>query len=433
MRHTRNAPTGVRQIIAVVLPARLPTDPAWPQGPLPFTHGARTTTTHTRRTYFTPAVASVLYGTPDHPTRWHRHFHHTHGPLTVDGVELLRTPTDDNPDRAVAILHLTIAGPELLDTLRALARRPGTTPLPLAAESALNALLEDNTHTGSEPLLGGRATIESDALPYTVTLLTPSRVSLPRLHRGRDHRRWPPTQQWLWALASRTNADDYPPDPATVPQLTGAALRLSADWSALVLRQGAAFIGHRRDHGPSDPFYGYAELHARSIYLDALLLGMIQRTHIDHLTEDLAQVFTGPGEANRLSKLERRIAHFRSTYWRQHLTTHGIANDLLIAYQQQYRLSDRFTEILAEAADHNRLIQTQENQQISGALGVLTILGLPLGTALGVLQVLGDDDPWHLVTATSGALAATAVLLTTRYGRLVLAALRGRSPGDRDQ
>ncbi|MEU4968236.1 hypothetical protein [Streptomyces smyrnaeus] len=161
---------------------------------------------------------------------------------------------------------------------------------------------------------------------------------------------------------------------------------------------------------------------------------MIQRTHIDHLTEDLAQVFTGPGEANRLSRLERRIAHFRSTYWRQHLTTtHGIANDLLIAYQHQYRLSDRFTEILAEAADHNRLIQTQENQQISGALGVLTILGLPLGTALGVLQVLGDEDPWHLVTATSGALAATAALLTTRYGRLVLAALRGRPPGGRDQ
>ncbi|WP_405806212.1 hypothetical protein [Streptomyces sp. NBC_01187] len=433
MRHTRTAPTGVRQIIAVVLPARLPTDPAWPQGPLPFAHGARTTTTDTRRTYFTPAAASVLYGTADHPTRWHRHTRHTHGPLTVDGVELLRTPTDDNPDRALAVLHLTITGPELLDTLRSLARRPGTTALPPAAGSALTALLQGHAHTRPETLLEGHATIEPDTLPYTVTLLTPSRRSLPRLYRDQDHRLWPPTQQWLWALASRTNTDDYPPDPATVPQLTAGALRISADWSALVLRQGAAFIGHRRDHGPTDSFYGYAELHMRSIYLDALLFGMIQRTHIDHLTEDLAQVFTGPGEANRLSSLEHRIAHFRSTYWRQHLTTHGTANDLLIAYQQQYRLADRFTEILAEAADHNRLIQTQENQQISGALGILTILGLPLGTALGVLQVLGDENPWHLVAATSAALAATAALLTTRYGRLVLTALRGRSPSDRNR
>lgn len=29
---------------------------------------------------------------------------------------------------------------------------------------------------------------------------------------------------------------------------------------------------------------------------------MIQRTHIDHLTEDLAHVFTGPGESHRLSE-----------------------------------------------------------------------------------------------------------------------------------
>ncbi|WP_069866932.1 hypothetical protein [Streptomyces malaysiensis] len=432
MRRTRIVPTGARQIIAVVLPARLPADPPWPQGPLPFTHGTRTTTTDTRRTYFTPAAASVLYGTPDRPTRWHRQVRHAHGSATIDGVELLRTPTDDDPDRALAALHLTITGPELLDTLRSLAHRPGTTPPFEITGPVLTALLQGYAHTRLNTLLEGYATVETDALPYTVTLLTPGRRPLPRLNRGRDHRHWPAAQQWLWALASRTNTDDYPPDPATVPHLTAGALRISADWSALVLRQGAAFIGHRRDHGPADPFYGYAELHMRSIYLDALLFGMIQRTHIDHLTEDLAQVFTGPGEANRLADLERRIAHFRSTYWRQHFTTHGTANDLLMACQYQYRLSDRFTEILAEAADHNRLIQTQENQQISGALGILTILGLPLGTALGALQVLGDQNPWHLLTATTGALAATAALLTTRYGRLVLTSLRGRPLTDRD-
>ncbi|MDT0318475.1 hypothetical protein [Streptomyces millisiae] len=154
---------------------------------------------------------------------------------------------------------------------------------------------------------------------------------------------------------------------------------------------------------------------------------MIQRDHIDQLTEDLTDVFTGPGEAARLATIERRIAHFRSTYWRQHLTTHGTANDLLTAYQNQYRLPERFTEILAEAADHNRLIQTHKNQQISGALGIITILGLPLTTALTVIQVLGYQTPWHLLTATLTALAATGALLTTPYGRLVLNSLRGRT------
>ena len=81
----------------------------------------------------------------------------------------------------------------------------------------------------------------------------------------------------------------------------------------------------------------------------------------------------------------------------------------------------RFAEILAEAADYSRLVQNQESQQISGALGVLTILGLPLGTAfISVLQVLGDQSTAHLLVALGLSIVATAAALTTRYGRLVL-------------
>ncbi|MEU5891708.1 hypothetical protein ABZ835_33445 [Streptomyces sp. NPDC047461] len=32
---------------------------------------------------------------------------------------------------------------------------------------------------------------------------------------------------------------------------------------------------------------------------------------------------------------------FRSAYWRQHLTAHGAANDLLLAFQNQHRLPAR--------------------------------------------------------------------------------------------
>ncbi|WP_253916895.1 hypothetical protein [Streptomyces sp. MNP-20] len=92
---------------------------------------------------------------------------------------------------------------------------------------------------------------------------------------------------------------------------------------------------------------------------------------------------------------------------------------------EQYRLSERFAEILGEAADYSRLVQTQESQQIAGALGVLTILGLPLSTALSILQVMGDEDPVHLLIAVATAFAATVGGLTTHYGRLVLSSLRG--------
>ena len=99
--------------------------------------------------------------------------------------------------------------------------------------------------------------------------------------------------------------------------------------------------------------------------------------------------------------------------------------DLVVGNADKHRLPERFELILAEAADYARLVQTQESQQIAGALGVLTILGLPLGTALSILQVLGDSRPRDLVLALASALAATAAALTTRYGRRVLSSLRG--------
>ncbi|MEN8649498.1 hypothetical protein ABCR94_02300 [Streptomyces sp. 21So2-11] len=74
-------------------------------------------------------------------------------------------------------------------------------------------------------------------------------------------------------------------------------------------------------------FYDFGALHARTVYLDALLLGSLQRDHTDELTDELSEVFDGARLARRVAVLERNIAHFRSTYWRQHLTAHGPAND----------------------------------------------------------------------------------------------------------
>ncbi|MEW2526475.1 hypothetical protein [Streptomyces sp. NPDC047071] len=262
------------------------------------------------------------------------------------------------------------------------------------------------------------------ALPYTIAFFSPSTTHVPALREPSGNL---PTSadRWLWSLASRSTETDFPMAPERFPAVEAEAVRISADWSALVLRHGTAFLGHRTDTGAND-FYGFAALHARTVYLDALLLGTIQRDHIDALTDDLSAVFEGPGLARRVGDLEQHIAHFRSTYWRQHLTAHGPANELLLAYQAQYRLSERFAEILGEAADYSRLVQTQESQQIAGALGVLTILGLPLSTALSILQVMGDEDPVHLLIAVAAAFGATVGGLTTHYGRLVLSSLRGR-------
>lgn len=63
-----------------------------------------------------------------------------------------------------------------------------------------------------------------------------------------------------------------------------------------------------------------------------------------------------PRLARSVTGLDRNIAVFHSTYWRQHLTAHGPADGLLLAFQNQHRLPARFNAILAEAADYSRLV-----------------------------------------------------------------------------
>ncbi|MFD3486360.1 hypothetical protein [Streptomyces sp. NPDC058665] len=413
--------TGARRTLTVLVPVRLRRTPAadsgWAPGPYPFELGSRRTDTATRSRYFAPAAARVLYGTPDRPCRWHRPFSVTHDGLHLVGMEILRTATARNSQHALAVLHFALDGP-LLPVLRAIGHRPTAGPEPLTGPLDPAVLLD-----GIADIRDGTGTF-AIARPYTVAFMTPEAHHTPALRPDPEALLPPTADRWLWQLASRSNPGDLPLAPESAPHHDASTVRISADWSALVLRHGAAFLGHRGDTGDGD-FYDFAALHARTVYLDALLLGSLQRDHIDELTEELSEVFDSERLTRRVTALEKNIARFRSTYWRQHLTAHGPANGLLLAFQHQHRLPERFAGILAEAADYNRLVQTLESQQISGALGVLTVLGLPLGTALGVLQVLGDESVSHLLVALGLSVAATAAALTTRYGRLVLSSLRG--------
>lgn len=410
--------TGARQELTVVLPVQLKRIPAWDEGPFPFELGSRRTDAETRSTYFAPASARALYGAPGRPRRWHLPTDVKHDGLHLLGLELLHAATARNARHALAVLHFSVERP-LLPIVRALAgRRSTVADEPLTGSFDPATLLADvaDTRTSGLPFAISR--------PYTIAFMTPTGHHAPALRTGPERELPADADRWLWQLASRSTPEDFPLPPETAREQLKDVVRISADWSALVLRQGAAFLGHRPDTGESD-FFEFGALHSRTVYLDALLLGVLQRDHIDELTDELSGVFDSSRLARRVATLERNIAVFRSDYWRQHLTAHGPANDLLLAFQNQHRLPVRFAEILAEAGDYSRLVQTQESQQISGALGLLTILGLPLGTALGILQVLDDKSVAHLLISLGLSVAATAAALTTRYGRLVLSSLRG--------
>ena len=184
---------------------------------------------------------------------------------------------------ALAVLHFTVDRPLLPGRLRAIGHRPYAGRDPLTGPFAPAVQLFGR---GGAQKFATTLTALAIARPYTIALLTPDAHHTPAL-------RPEPTAELagyrrLLAVAACIPFHYH----ATSPSLRRSgrtdefdqAVRISADWSALVLRHSAAFLGHRADAGEGD-FYDFAALHARTVYLDALLLGTLQRDHIDQLTE----------------------------------------------------------------------------------------------------------------------------------------------------
>jgi len=401
-------PTG-RHSVAVVLPVALDGPPPWTPGPLPLQHGPVTATSANRSGYFSPACARVLYGHDGQPHRWHQTEDVPIPGGCLFGLDLFRADPDGQPGDGLLVAHLRTTIPEILPLLRGIAHRRGVPPvLPVPAE-----------------ILPEQISLRPTARPYTAAFLTWSSDQPPELGEPAQVLGWDATDQWRWALASRTTRHDFPPDPDHADALLDGTVIFSADWRGLINRDGAAFVALRPDQGNDDPYFGFAQLYTHSVYLDALLLGMTQRAAIDEMTDDAARSFHTPDLPRHLATLEHRAARFRAVYWLRTAGIHGHANDVLTAYQQQHQLADRFDIIISEISDLARVVQTQDDQQVSAALGIITVLGLPVGLALSILQTIGSTGTAALLIALAASLAATvALLLGTRFGRLLARALR---------
>lgn len=70
------------------------------------------------------------------------------------------------------------------------------------------------------------------------------------------------------------------------------------------------------------------------------------------------------------------------------VSSHDIANGILRRYQDQHGMVERFEEVGTQISELSRIVQTRDSGQSTASLGALTVVGLPLGTALSVLQIL---------------------------------------------
>jgi hypothetical protein len=167
----------------------------------------------------------------------------------------------------------------------------------------------------------------------------------------------------------------------------------------------------------------HAALYTRTLYLDAIVLGLLQFQGITELEDALAVALDG---SPAMGELEHQITLFRHQLWWKHLSTHGVPNQILGAFHRQRRLPERFEQILAEINDFNRLVRDDETRHVNSALVLFTLITVPAGIALALLQVLGSKDPWLFTTVLAVCAIVTGLLLLTRPARLVLRSIRRR-------
>jgi len=190
----------------------------------------------------------------------------------------------------------------------------------------------------------------------------------------------------------------------------------AVDWSALVLRDGAAFVAHQ----VSEQIYAPTlRMLAHSVHLDALLLAMVQRTLVD--ASGALTVSASLEEPSELVKLERDHFDFKRRYWRTSLTTKRTspADIVLRAFQDQLLTQLDVTDVEERVEDGARLAQSLHSQQQEKAQRTLNrivqrvsvIIGA-FGLAFAAAPVVAQPS-WtlFLVAAAVGALGMTLAFL----------------------
>ncbi|MCX5009019.1 hypothetical protein OHB05_41615 [Streptomyces sp. NBC_00638] len=416
----------VGNILVVILPARLTTaapSDEWLPGPLPVHYDGLRAHLEMRNSHFLPAVSRLLYGTSEAPRRWHRLAPRSAPDAPLLAVELQLADTGGDERSAHVILHLRIDDTEVLDVVRYVAGRPKAPQWELPGTELFGPSVAI-TWPGhaSYPFVH----LKTWEAPYTLALVTPQHAPLPHVYPSEAGVPWDPADQWLFTLASRTALVDYPPHPESHQQLMAHAMNHSASWRNLILNQGAAFVGLRTGNS----FHSVCELYVRGLYLDTLLFGILQNDRLERMARKVSDSLSSRNLAVQLGALESDLAVFRGTHWKQEISSDSRTNSILQTFQQQHRMTTRYEQAVTEISELNRLVQTQESRQIGAALGILTILGLPLGTAFSILDVLELHSLRSLMFALASTALLSGLMLLTPYGRTALRSLRAILPSN---
>ncbi|MEU1464049.1 hypothetical protein ABZ467_25730 [Streptomyces sp. NPDC005727] len=374
----------------------------WAEGPLPALLADGSAADRDRRlTYFEPRVGESLFGTPARPSRWHLRRPAGADDPAVEAMELLRVPAVAGlreSDAGLCVLHVHL-GDAPLTELAALAALP-------TDHARLTKLLPRGVRVADE-------TSRAWTLAHVTFPQGPPPAVMPAAYAS-----WGTHDQWLWLLASRSPLDRFAPDPEDSGLFAGR-VRFSADWQALVLRDGAAFVGLSPDPGGDRTFHAAAAHHVHTLYLDVFLLGRLQYLGANSLANTVCALTARDCDARRLLRLESRLIELRRALWSSHITSRGKANELLERFQEQHRLDQLLAHTGSGLAETARYVEATRSRRSSVALGLLSAVGLPFGVAYAAGALWGAPGPWTLLVAT------VVALLLTVAAFLLLPPLRG--------
>jgi hypothetical protein len=401
-----------------VNPEALPSN-GWAQGPLGVTAQVRgeciVADAATRRTFFLESAGRALYG-GRMPTglggRWHRpcKVSAAFDGATIVGMEILEAivgQADLGPSLCAAelILHIELSGAEERATLEALHHTVRTRK---GREAFVKQLLYNDGQPDLDP-------VPRDFTPTGISLSSENRMY--SVYFGEESGLGPNAKLAL-ELATLTPRSARQASARELEAAQSDLLQPSVDWIALIRRDGATFLSNAgSDFSPTLMFY------ARTIYTDTLALGRLQSRLLGTLSHRLSEAALLPALPLReVQALEHDIVIFRAAYVSRSISGSQTANDIMHAYQEQHELTEALVELhvntveLARAATLKAAALTQfAADRTNAALGVLTVVGLPLGVALTIWSSF-DGGMWQLGAAFLGALGSSGLALATMPG-----------------
>ena len=247
-------------------------------------------------------------------------------------------------------------------------------------------------------------------------------------------RSWPADVRTMFHLAAASTPLRFPVFDS-LESLPAEPMRLSEDWSAMVLRDGMSFL-HHRDTSASG-FFPTGRLLVQSVYLDVFALAQLQLRSATTLADGVSDLMASTPDAEAASKVEAELLHFRSRVWWRHLGDRDQRiNELLRRAQDQHRIPALVDEITSELSDVARFVEAREarareddarrrddvlrrRESTLQMIAIASALFFPASLVFTVGATWGDPSPalfaWLL--GISAVMSVVALVLLTRYLR----------------